>query len=442
MTEKKSLIYLAVFINPDFINLVDLLLTSLKLYGKFDASRTDIMVLTDETFKPKIDGIALKLGLPIQYYYLTINTKWQSSAARLDIFQNEHIDNYDTILYVDTDILVNKDINTLLNLPIRDDKLYALGEGQLGSLWWGHQFFNYEYNSERWWAEGFCAGILLFKNSLSMKELFAKIKSHIHQYVFVENNPPPKYWDQPFIVYNAVIEDKYENQLLKKYVINNRFYLEPCDIILYHFPIGPGSYQDKYENMVYISEQQKYFYNPSLLNKLVGYGDRKFTSWLTFIKPDRLTPFNYLEIGVLCGHTLVTFERIYGRHPDSKMFGIDSWELTNKEYASNYTNCLTNILSTGCAEKFELRKGFSYTEITRLNDNFFDFIYFNGNHNTANIVEDIVLSFRKLKSGGYLIFNDYGVESVKKGVDMFTAAYSDKINWVGINWGQNFFRKC
>ena len=435
MTEKKSLIYLAVFINPDFINLVELLLTSLKLYGNLDLTKTDIMVLTDESLKPKVDEVSKKLGLPILYYYLNITTKWQSSAARLDIFQNEQIDNYDTILYVDTDILVNKDINTLLNLPIRDDKLYALGEGQLGSLWWGHQFFNYEYNSERWWAEGFCAGILLFKNSFAMKELFANIKSHIHQYVFVENNPPPKYWDQPFIVYNAVIEDKYENQTLKKYVINNRFYLEPCDIILYHFPIGPGSYQYKYENMVNMSEQQKYFYNPELIPKLVGNDFAKSTNWLTFIKPDRIKPFNYLEIGVSCGHTLVTFERIYGRHPDSRMYGIDPWNLIN------YTNCLTNILSTGCAEKFELRKGFSHIEIGLLQDDFFDFIYINRN-NTINVIEDAVLSFRKLKAGGFIIFNDYECESVKKGVDAFSTAYSDKISWMGITWGQNFFKKC
>jgi len=123
MAEKKSLIYLAVFINPDFINLVELLLTSLKLYGGIDLTKTDLMVITDEGLKPKVDEVALKLGLPIQYYYLSINTKWQSSAARLEIFQNKYIDNYDTILYIDTDVLVNKNINTLLNLPILDDKL-------------------------------------------------------------------------------------------------------------------------------------------------------------------------------------------------------------------------------------------------------------------------------------------------------------------------------
>jgi hypothetical protein len=199
--------------------------------------------------------------------------------------------------------------------------------------------------------------------------------------------------------------------------------------------------------MLTISEQQKEFYNPTSIPKLVGPGFRTATNWLSFIRPGPLTPVNFLEIGVFCGHNIVTFERIYGRHPDSRMYGIDPWNLVNKEYdekfnqTSNYSHCLTNILSTGRAEKFELRKGFSHIELNRLNDDFFDFIYIDGNHNSSNVLEDAILSFRKLKINGYLIFDDYDWESVKKGVDAFATAYNDKIKWVGITWGQNFFKK-
>jgi hypothetical protein len=450
MTEKnKNLIYLALFINPDFINLLELLLTSMKLYGKLDTSTTDVMIMTDLKLQPKIDEVSKKIGIPLQYYYLDVPTKWQSSAARLEIFKYEHIDKYNTILYIDTDILLHKDINTLLNLQISDEKLYAIGEGRLGDCYWGGagdlfvDFTNKPYTE---WTEAFCAGILLFKNSSSIRDLFTKINNHIYQYVFVEKREP-KWWEQPFIVYNAVVENKYDNQLLKKYVVNNKFFLEPCDIVLYHFPCGPGWYKIKYENMMNMAAQQKEFYNPASIPKLVGPGFRTATNWLSFIRPGPLTPVNYLEIGVFCGHNIVSFERIYGRHPDSRLYGIDPWNLVNNEYdekfnqTSNYSHCLTNILSTGKAEKFDLRKGFSHTEINRLNDDFFDFIYIDGNHNTPNVVEDAVLAFRKLKTNGYLIFDDYDWESVKKGVDTFAAAYSNKIKWVGIAWGQNFFKK-
>jgi hypothetical protein len=280
-----------------------------------------------------------------------------------------------------------------------------------------------------------------------MKELFANIKSHIHQYVFVENNPPPEYWEQPFVVYNAVIEDKYDNQLLKQYVVNNKFYIEPCDLVLYHFPCGPGWYSLKYENMIAMAEHQREFHNPDILPTLKGTGFRTAKNWLPFMKPGQIRPFNYLEIGVFCGHTIVIFERMFGRHKDTRLYGIDPWNLINEEYdekfdhTSNYSHCLTNILNTGRPEKFDLRKGFSHIEIHKLEDNYFDVIYIDGNHQSANVMEDAVLSFRKLKSEGFMIFDDYDWDSVKKAVDAFSTAYSDKISWVGITYGQNFFKK-
>jgi len=315
-------------------------------------------------------------------------------------------------------------------------------------VYWGGQFFNFDGKPYNFWTEAFCAGILLFKNSPALKDLFSNIKFHIHQYVFVENNPPPDFWEQPFVVYNAVIEDKYDNQLLKRYVVNNKFYVEPCDLVLYHFPCGPGWYSLKYENMLAMADQQREFYHPEVLPELKGLGANKSKNWVSFMKPGQIKPFKYLEIGVFCGHTIVTFERIFGRHSDTRLYGIDTWNLLNKEYeekydqASNYNHCLTNIINTGRSEKFDLRKGFSHIEIPRFEDNFFDVIYIDGNHSSSNVMEDAVLSFRKLKVGGFLIFSDYYSTSIKKAVDTFCTSYSEKLSWLGISCGENFFKKC
>ena len=433
----KNLIYTCVFVNRKYVNLLELLLTSIKLYGKVDFEKTDILVFTDKDLHPSIEAIAKKLEIPLKYFFLTISTKWQASCARLELFSYEFVNQYDTILYLDTDILIHKNMNTLLNLELKNDKLYAMGEGYIGSLYWGSQFFDAVKSTLNRSTPAFCAGVLLFKNSPEMRDLFIKTSNHINQYIFVEKNPPPEYWDQPFIVFNSIYSDKYDNTLLNKYVINNKFFIQNDDYIVYHFPCGPGWYEIKYENMLTISEQQKEFYNPESIPKLVGSGIKTPTNWLSFIRPGRITQVNYLEIGVFCGHNIVTFERIYGRHPDSRMYGIDPW---NKE-TSNYSHCLTNILSTGRAEKFEFRKGLSHIELNRLNDDFFDFIYIDGSYNSSNVLEDAVLSFRKLKTNGSLIFNNYDLENVKKAVDAFATAYNDKIKWVGISWGQNIFKK-
>lgn len=45
-----------------------------------------------------------------------------------------------------------------------------------------------------------------------------------------------------------------------------------------------------------------------------------------------------------------------------------------------------------------------------------------------------MLSFRKLRRGGYLVFDDYGwngADLTQRGIDAFLAAYRDRIELVG-----------
>lgn len=434
---------MCLFINPNYVNLLDLLLTSLALYANLNVDTTDILVFTDETLHPQIEAVAQRLGLPVLYSFLTIDTKWEASCARLKLFGYEHIDNYDKILYIDTDILLNKDINTLFALDILDTKVYATGEGRLGVEWWGSQFFNFELRKTlpSWsttpfneWTLGFCAGILFFRNSQSIRDLFNNINKHIHQYIYVDKNPPPEFWDQPFIVYNCVIEDKYDNVLMNTYACNCNRSLEK-DYIIYHYPCGPGWYEQKFEIMSAISKIQKKYITPR--TPLLGEGICAPALWRTSIHPDWAVSYKYLEIGVGCGHSLVTFEYIYGMDSDSHMYGIDTWD-------EGYETCLANIRASGVEDKFTLIKGHSYTEIPKLTDDFFHMMYINCDCESATIMENAVLAFRKLKLGGCMIFNNYSMDAsspVKKAVDSFTTMYNTKLRWHGITSQQNIFIK-
>jgi len=433
----KNLIYASVFFDPKFINLFELLLQSIKLYGTLDPSTTDILLLTDMVLQPRIEEVAQKIGIRLKYHLLTVTEKWESSAARLHIFEYPSIDTYDTILYIDTDVLVNKDINVLLNLHIHDDKLYAVPEGQIGCSYWGGEFFSFDNKPYTKETTAFCAGILLFKNSQSMKDLFTKINNHIHQYVFVEQHEPPHAWEQPFLVYNAVNDDKYDNTFINNYCRNNKFFIESSDLVLYHFPCGPGDYQTKYENMLHFAVLQHEFYHPEILPTLVGNGEVHSPNWVFFYDPGRIIPRTYLEIGADCGRNVVMFERLFGRHKDSKIYAIDTWD----NYSTEYGHCLTNIVSTGRGHKFNLIRGAFHEKIITFQDSTFDIIYINETGSTKAVIENAVLCFRKLKVGGCLVFNGYYFECVKKGVDLFTSSYGDNLSWMGITCGQNAFRK-
>lgn len=52
-------------------------------------------------------------------------------------------------------------------------------------------------------------------------------------------------------------------------------------------------------------------------------------------------------------------------------------------------------------------QGFSYERLRELSLNTFDFIYIDADHAAASVLEDAVLSWRLLKPGGIMAFDDY-----------------------------------
>ena len=68
--------------------------------------------------------------------------------------------------------------------------------------------------------------------------------------------------------------------------------------------------------------------------------------------------------------------------------------------------------------------------------NQFDFIYVDGNHTTVEVLEDAVLSFRLIKAGGILAFDDYKWDDSRlrheglprPAIDAFLKVYANKIS--------------
>ena len=122
-------------------------------------------------------------------------------------------------------------------------------------------------------------------------------------------------------------------------------------------------------------------------------------------------------------------------HPDSKIYLVDPWidyegysEYIN-EQNEIYSNFLTNIdvLSPVHRNKFIIQRGFSHQEVIKFADDYFDIIYIDGNHESRYVMEDAVLSFRKLRVGGYLVFDDITFSSVQRGISAFLFIYSEHL---------------
>jgi len=242
-----NLIFICVFHKKSYINLLEILIRSISVKGNINKHTTEILITTSPSFQPIIQKVLESFDLPLYYYLLDLHTIYDAACARLNIFKYENISKYDTILYLDTDILVNSDVNILFNLEISSEKIYALQEGKIFQhMAWGSNFFDIrKYNSN---TTAFTSGILLFRNSECMRMLFDTIQNHIIDYIYNKKNSWPSCFDQPFIVYNAISHNKYDNQVLIKYVENNPSVVR-SEKIVYHFPGGVGNYDSKYSKM-------------------------------------------------------------------------------------------------------------------------------------------------------------------------------------------------
>ena len=263
-----NLIYMCVFHQQSYINLLKLLITSISVKGNINKDTTDILIITSPSFQLQIQNELQSFELPLHYYIINLNSLMESSCCKLKIFSYSPIDKYQKILYLDTDVLVNSDINLLFNNEISSDKLYALEEGNIGHEYWGSQFFDFTKFDKA--ASAFSAGVFYFMNSLSMKKLFEDVNTQINNYV----GKNPVCLDQPFLVFNSFIQEKYNNQFMKKYLENNPKVVDN-EKIIYHFPGAPGNYSSKFAKMTSFWGKITAFITPLKLKILVIMSDNR-----------------------------------------------------------------------------------------------------------------------------------------------------------------------
>ena len=242
----KNLLYFCVFYNSNYFKLLNLLLTSLKFYSNLDTF--DILILTNESMREEVNELANKLKINIKIQTFDFTTIFQAACARLFIFDYPQIDNYEKILYIDTDIIIKKDLFLLFNLPI-EDLLYGIEQGAANSLNFGKQFFDLNKINPN--TTGINSGTLLFKNSKTIQNLFSRIIGHINAFTDGKGIVPYT-MDQPFINYHAISSKLYNNQLLNPFVslyedtdeVNN---YETSAICHFSYPIG--NFNHKYDRM-------------------------------------------------------------------------------------------------------------------------------------------------------------------------------------------------
>ena len=158
-----------------------------------------------------------------------------------------------------------------------------------------------------------------------------------------------------------------------------------------------------------------------------------------FLSEFKGKPCMFLEIGSFEGMSTIWMLENILTEERSQIFCIDAWA----EWTGDaFVRFVSNINKTGFRDKVRIVKGDSSEELRIFPNDYFDFIYLDGNHDEKAVIKDAIGSFRVLKKGGIIAFDDYllGIRypnsygskamngSAKKAIDYFIETFKDELD--------------
>jgi predicted O-methyltransferase YrrM len=152
----------------------------------------------------------------------------------------------------------------------------------------------------------------------------------------------------------------------------------------------------------------------------------------------------FLEVGSYEGRSTCWFLE-NGLADDGAIFCYDTWEGSEEHSAAQSKDLYQKFNHNIELAKKPTQSVYSYmgksVETIRRQNLEFDFVYIDGSHQAPDVLMDACLTFRMLKKGGIMVFDDYlwkdmpGVlHQPKIAIDAFVNIFSEQIETVMIGY--------
>lgn len=240
----KNLIYFTIGHNPEYVKLLELCLESIDRTCQFPEGTTDVLVICDEDYIEHVQHLCTgsKYNFIIMLYVLQSDKEGTSSPVsaslrKVRILQFPIISKYDKILYLDSDIIVCKDLQPIFDAVTEHDVLYACAECDIqrphdmiffSLLNYTKTQLDFLYGKG---IMGFNCGQFAFRNSDQMRYHFTCIQKNID---YIKTLGAPYFYEQSFMnhqfnLYGSV------NYMLTQATDLTPFKKPKSDVFIAHF---------------------------------------------------------------------------------------------------------------------------------------------------------------------------------------------------------------
>ena len=380
-----------------------------------DPKTTDFLVITDENFKQFMEKKFGKKFNNIKYMIVCEETDvMQISIRKSFIFDYDFILNYNKVLYLDSDIIVTRPLETIFGLISEKEKLTVYHEAD----YYSHHNWNY-YGFENYTEEEikqfendkvlpFSCGHFGFFVTAGMEEHFNNIRK------MIKNHVGKFFYEQCFFNYYFNTKRLTSPNLTAFHIASHVKTLsyDKFSSMLFHFAGTNFSIEEKVQQMN--SFYKKYITPAKCLKKIKTRNDLHNT--IKFEEKPVIAEIGIFE-GEFSSYLYENFNLkelilIDNAKDDSMVTSGDKDGNNLKTFSGKY---LIETIKKKFNGKNEVKilRGDSHSVMSEFKDDYFDLIYIDGDHSYKSVKNDLEVSYSKIKNMGWIVGHDYEVDPTK-----------------------------
>jgi hypothetical protein len=241
LTKSKNLIYFTLFNNLEYLSMLKLCLNT--IFKNCIEPEFDMLFITEKVFVEEILNITKEFKGKVYFNTdYTAEDSIKASMNKLKIYNFANIQDYEKVLFLDCDIFIMKNLNSVFEEKWIAEKLCVFNNPEVPVYSYNSKFHGLNTVSDGKLAELYYEGILPFNAGHFAFVNTPRMKKHFNNVIWLTENWPGEYfYEQSFMNHYFALNKIVDYTILKEKILLVNLlkslvdYKSFCDKFIVHF---------------------------------------------------------------------------------------------------------------------------------------------------------------------------------------------------------------